>query len=68
MKIENFELGQCVRVPTISKAGKIIKIKPRKRETVLEYWTCCGNKRNEVIIPFGLHADVLDTTQVIYGV
>jgi len=73
--IQDLTIGTCIRtkykdaskkIPTYT-AGKIIKIKPRAKTVVVEYWTCRGNKRNEHSLPFFTEVELLDVSSVVYG-
>jgi len=75
MQIQSLSVGTVVRtkykdaskaVPTYT-SGKIIKIKPRAKTVVVEYWTCRGNKRNECSLPFFTEVELLEVSSVVYG-
>ncbi len=76
MEIQSLTVGTVIRTKytDASKggrtytAGKIIKIKPRSKSVVLEYWSRSGNKRNEVSLPFFTEVNVLEgETSIVHG-
>lgn len=76
MEIQNLAVGTVVRTKykDASKrgltytSGKIIKIKPRAKTVVIEYWSRSGNKRNEVSLPFFTEVNILEgETSIVHG-